>query len=63
MVKIINRGKEFSIQPGLTLKVCLSKLNILPELVLAVRNGELITEDEQLGDGETIILIDVISGG
>ena len=63
LVKIIKRGKEYSIQPGSTLKVSLSRLDILPEMVLAIRNGEMLTEDEQLGEGETIVLIEVISGG
>lgn len=63
MVKIIKREKEYSIQPGMTLQVSLSKLGILPETVLATRNGEMLTEDEKLRNGETILLIEVISGG
>jgi sulfur carrier protein ThiS len=51
------------VRPGMTLLSSLLKLGILPETVLATRNGEMITEDEILRDGETIDLIEVISGG
>jgi sulfur carrier protein ThiS len=47
----------------MTLLSSLTKLEILPETVLAIRNGEMLTEDEILRDGETINLIEVISGG
>ena len=63
MVTVIKRGNVFEIQPGMTLLSSLKKLDILPETVLATRNGEMITEDEILRDGETIELIEVISGG
>jgi sulfur carrier protein ThiS len=63
MVTIILRGKGFEIRPGMTLLSSLSKLDILPETVLATRNGEMLIEDEILVDGETITLIEVISGG
>jgi len=63
MVTLIIRGKKYEIRSGMTLLSSLKKLNILPETVLATRNGEMITEDEVLGDGERIDLIEVISGG
>lgn len=53
----------FEIRSGMTLQSTLSKLDILPESVLAIRNGEMLTEDEVLLDGETIKLVEVISGG
>lgn len=63
MVKVKKRGIVYEIRSGMTLLSSLSKLDILPETVLATRNGEMITEDEILKDGDTIELIDVISGG
>jgi sulfur carrier protein ThiS len=63
MVTIILRSKKFETRPGMTLHASLSKLGILPETVLATRNGEMITEDEILMDDDSIILIEVISGG
>jgi sulfur carrier protein ThiS len=63
MVTIVLRINKFEVNPGLKLKDSLAILGILPEAVLAVKNGEMITEDEQLKNGDTIHLIEVISGG
>ncbi len=62
-VKLILRDKEFTVKPGMTLRDALSKIDVLPESVLATRQGEMITEDEILKDGDEIKLIAVISGG
>lgn len=63
MVKLILRDKQFDVQPGMTLLSALQKVNILPESVVATRDGEMILEDEILKDGEVIKLVAVISGG
>jgi len=63
MVKIIMRKNEYEVRPGMTLLSALKKIDILPEAVLATRNGELIEEDEILKDGQVIKLVAVISGG
>ncbi|NCP16079.1 MoaD/ThiS family protein [bacterium] len=63
MVKIILRGKEYEVRPGMTLLSALKRIDILPESVIATRDGELIVEDEILREGETIKLVAVISGG
>jgi sulfur carrier protein ThiS len=62
-VKLILRDKEFEVRPGMNLLDALRKCEILPESVIATRNGEMILEDEILKDGEVIKLIAVISGG
>jgi sulfur carrier protein len=62
-VKLVLRGKEYEVKPGMTLLDALKKANILPEGVIATRGGEMILEDEILKDGEVIKLIAVISGG
>ena len=41
----------------------LAALSILPETVLIVRDGELITEEDDVSDAGTIELLSVISGG
>lgn len=41
----------------------LKKNNIIPESVIAVREGEVITDDEILKNGDVIKLVMVISGG
>ena len=62
-VKLVLRGKEIEVKPGMTLLDSLKKAAILPEGVIATRSGEMILEDEILKDGEVIKLIAVISGG
>lgn len=63
MVKLILRDKEYEVKAGMTLLSALQKCNIVPESVIATRNGEMILEDEILRDGDVIKLIAVISGG
>ena len=60
---IILRDQKYEVKAGSTLLAALNKLEILPESVICVRDGELITEDTILRDGETIKLVSVISGG
>jgi sulfur carrier protein len=62
-VKMILRKKEYELEAKGTLKDALKQLNLSPEAYLAMRNGEMITEDEVLKDGDVIQLIAVISGG
>ncbi|MBV6394983.1 MAG: hypothetical protein HFACDABA_00554 [Anaerolineales bacterium] len=62
-VKLILRGQEYEVRPGMTLLSSLEKIAVLPESVLATRAGEMILEDEILKDGDVINLIAVISGG
>ena len=63
MVKLILRNQEYEVRPGMTLLSALQKSEILPESVIATRDGEMILEDEILKDGEVVKLIAVISGG
>jgi sulfur carrier protein len=63
MVKLILRQQEFEVRPGMALVDALKKVNILPETIIATRNGEVITEDEILQDGDVVKLVAVISGG
>lgn len=63
MVKLILRDKQYEVKPGMTLLSSLEKCDILPESVIATRDGELILEDEILKDGDVVKLVAVISGG
>lgn len=63
MVTICYREKIFEIKSGMTLLDSLRKIDILPESVLAVRDGDMVLEDEILVEGQEIKLISVISGG
>jgi sulfur carrier protein len=62
-VKLVLRGKEYEVKAGMNLLDALRKTGILPEGVIATRNGEMILEDEILKDGDVVRLIAVISGG
>lgn len=62
-VKLVMRDKEYEVKPGMTLLDSLKKIGVLPESVIATREGEMILEDEILHDGEVVNLITVISGG
>lgn len=62
-VTIQFRDNTYEVKSGMTLMDSLKKIDILPESVLAIREGEMILEDEILNDGEGIKLISVISGG
>jgi sulfur carrier protein len=62
-VKLILRDKEYEVKHGMMLLDALKKCNIVPESVIATRDGEMILDDEILKDGEVIKLVAVISGG
>jgi sulfur carrier protein len=63
LVKLILRNKEFEVKPGMTLLSALQKISVVPESVIATRDGEMILDDEILKDGDVVKLIAVISGG
>jgi sulfur carrier protein ThiS len=62
-VKLILRGKEYEVKPGMTLRHSLLKIEVNPVSFLATRQGELITEEEILQEGDVIKLVAVVSGG
>ncbi len=61
--KMMLREEEYEVRAGMTVRDALKKIGVQPDSVLPVRNGELITDDEILHEGESIRLIAVISGG
>jgi sulfur carrier protein len=63
LVKLILRDKEYEVRPGMNLLAALKKCNIIPESVIATRDGEMILDDEILKDGDVVKLVAVISGG
>ena len=62
-VKLILRNKEYEVRPGMNLLAALRKCSIVPESVIATRDGDMILDDEILKDGDEIKLVAVISGG
>lgn len=63
VAKLILRDRVYEVRPGMSLLDALRKINIVPESVIAVRDGEMITDDEILRPGDEIKLVAVISGG
>jgi sulfur carrier protein ThiS len=63
VAKLILRDKVYEVKPGMSLLDALRKSHIVPEAVIAVRDGEMITDDELLRPGDEIKLVAVISGG
>ncbi len=63
LVKLILRNKEYEVKPGMTLLSALQKISVIPESVIATRDGEMILDDEILKDGDVVKLVAVISGG
>jgi sulfur carrier protein len=61
--KLILRDKVYEVRAGMSLLDALKKSNIVPESVIAIRDGEMITDDEILRSGDEIKLVAVISGG
>ena len=61
--RLVLRNKEYEVKSGMALLDALKKCGIAPESIIATRDGELMTEDELLKDGDVIKLIAVISGG
>lgn len=61
--KLVLRGKEYEVRAGMTLLDALKKSDIVPEGVIAVRDGILLVDDEILRNGDVIKLVAVISGG
>lgn len=61
--KLRLRDKIYEVPAGMTIRDALRRLEIEPESVLAIRDGELLTDDETLREGEIVRLVAVISGG
>jgi sulfur carrier protein len=63
VAKLILRGKVYEVRAGMSLLDALRKSNIVPESVIAVRDGVMITDDEILHPDDEVKLVAVISGG
>jgi sulfur carrier protein len=63
MIKLKYRKQEWELEGKFTVRQAVEKVGLNPESVLAVRNGNLVTEDVRLEDGDEVRLVAVISGG
>ncbi len=64
-MKVILRNPrhELDIEGDAIVKDILARLDILPETVLVIRDGELLLKTDRVTDADTIELRPVISGG
>jgi sulfur carrier protein ThiS len=49
--------------PRMTVRQLIEEVDLIPETVLAVRDGQLLSDDAVLEAGDEVKLIAVISGG
>jgi sulfur carrier protein len=63
MVTLTHRHQEWQVKAGMAVRDAILKVGLNPEAVLAVRDGQLISEDTKIQSGDTIKLIAVVSGG
>lgn len=61
--RLVLRGREYQVAHAQTIRAAIKEAGLQPELYLAVRDGELVTDDHMLREGETIKLVAVVSGG
>lgn len=57
------RDQKHEVKAGMTIRHACEKIGVGSESVLAVRDGELLTDDEIIRAGDSIKLVMVISGG
>ncbi len=63
-IKVFYRGKEIEIEgKRLRARELLEKLGLSPLSSLVVRNGEVISEEDYVEEGDNIRVVNAISGG
>ncbi len=63
-IKVLYRGREIEVEgKRLKAKELLKELGLSPLSSLVVKNGEVISEEEYVEEGDNIRVINAISGG
>jgi len=62
-MKIIYRDKEWELHGRRQVRDAIEKVGLVPQTVLAVRDGKLLTGDVMLEEDDEVKLVAVISGG
>lgn len=62
-MRLIYRDKTWELKGNITIRDALKKVGLRPEAVLALRDGQLLTDDVVVGPDDTVKLIAVVSGG
>ncbi len=62
-MKVIYREKEWELHGRKRVREVIEEVGLVPHMVLAVRDGKLLTEDTVLEEDDQVRLVAVISGG
>jgi len=63
-VRVLGDGeKEVAYREGLRVVDVLRELGLLENEYVVVRRGKVVAEDEELADGDELVLYPVVSGG
>jgi sulfur carrier protein len=62
-MRIIYRDQEWELHGRRRVRDVIKEVGLLPQAVLAVRDGKLLTEDVTLSEDDEVKLVAVISGG
>lgn len=62
-MQVTYRNHTWSFTEKLTVLQMLKCVDLLPESVLVLRNGKLVTEDQLLQPWDNVKIVSVISGG
>ena len=62
-MKITYRDKEWELEGQRRVRDAIKEVGLVPQTVLAVRDGKLLTEDVMLKEEDEVKLVAVISGG
>jgi sulfur carrier protein ThiS len=62
-MKIIYRDQRWELQGRRRVRDAIKEVGLIPQTVLAVRDGKLLTEDVMLDEDDEVRLVAVISGG
>ncbi|MGD1993587.1 MAG: MoaD/ThiS family protein [Anaerolineae bacterium] len=63
VVRVQYRDQVWEMDPRMTVRQLIEEVDLIPETVLAVRDGQLLSDDAVLEAGDEVKLIAVISGG
>jgi len=62
-VRLRNPDREVELAGGRRVREVLAELDVDPDTVLVIRDGELLTREERLDAGDELEIRPVISGG
>jgi sulfur carrier protein ThiS len=62
-MKLIHRDKEWDLPGRRRVRDAIKEVGLMPQTVLAVREGKLLTGDLMLKEDDEVELVAVISGG